>query len=167
MGGVISTTFLRLYGNAGIVVKGIIYVSSFWLMPVHYLSSEQRKETAEALRDDEAMMSMFSHAWTEKSTAAIVERVKTTMCRKTPLHVRLAAITATLPAHWRSDEVYADLPLLQITYAQAPEWDRQAERHLPGLVTERWEGVSVFLFMEDAGRFNEKVEKFLEENRLG
>ena len=37
---------------------------------------------------------------------------------------------------------------------------------LVGLITEKWEGVSVFLFMEDWDRFNARVEKFLKEHEL-
>jgi pimeloyl-ACP methyl ester carboxylesterase len=165
MGGCIATMFLRLYGEE--MVKGIVYVSSFWQMPAHYLTHDQRHGWAASLKDDENVMGLFESAWTGKSSQRIIDRVRETMCRLTPMHVRLGATTTdALPPHWRWDEVFARIPMLQITYKDAPEWDEQHRRHLPNLTTERWADVSVFLFMEDAEKFNERVERFLRDNQL-
>ena len=56
--------------------------------------------------------------------------------------------------------------MLHVTYAGASEWDEQSARHLPGLVVERWEGVSIFLHMDQPEKFDARMERFLEENRL-
>ena len=166
MGGFISTTVLRLLGEERI--KGIVYVSSFWFMPAHYLTTPQRSAWKENLVDDENFFSIFETGFTSAATPdAIVSRIRKTMVDETPLHVRLnAACTDSLPHQLRWDEVFAKTPMLHVTYSEAPAWDEQYRRHLPRLVTERREGVSVFLFMEEGQRFNERVERFLEENGL-
>ena len=165
MGGFISTMVLRLYGEQK--VKGIVYCSSFWLMPAHYLTVTQRHQWREALKDDESFFGIFNERWTSKSSKSMIERIRKTMCDETPLHVRLsAATTNSLPHHWRWDEVYAKTPMLHITSTNETDWYEQYRHHLPNLVTEKWEDVSIFLFMEEPERFNERVETFLKEHKL-
>jgi pimeloyl-ACP methyl ester carboxylesterase len=163
MGGVVATMILRMQGEER--VKGIVYVSSFWLMPVHYLSASQRAATKEALKADAIMWSMFEPSFVTSKTE-VVEQVRKVMVEETPQHVRLSICTDSLPQHWASAEVYAKTPMLHLTYAGAPEWDEQSSRHLPGLVVETWEGVSIFLHIDQPEKFNARVEEFLQENRL-
>lgn len=82
------------------------------------------------------------------------------------MHVRQGVFTDSLPHHWSSSEVYARTPMLHITYAGAAEWDEQSARHLPGLVVERWESVSIFLFLDRPEKFNARVAKFLNDNEF-
>ena len=163
MGGVVATMVLRILG--GEMVKGIVYVSSFWLMPVHYLTAAQRAATKEALKDDAVMWSMFEPSFAN-SRKEVMQKVRRVMLEETPLHVRLSICTDSVPHHWRWDEAYAKTPMLHVTYAGAPEWDEQSARHLPGLVVERWEGVSIFLHMDQPEKFDARMQRFLEENRL-
>ena len=165
MGGFISTMFLRLFGEEK--VRGITYVSSFWSMPAHYLTATQRRQWRDCLKNDEDFFAIFNQRWTSKSSPAMIKKMRKQMVDQTPLHVRLGAVTTdSLPHCWRSDEVYASTPMLHITSTNAPDWDEQHKQHLPNLVTEKWENVSIFLFMEDPERSNGRVEKFLEEYKL-
>lgn len=112
---------------------------------------------------------MFEGSFTEaKSKAETIAKVKKVMVDETPVHVRLSAgCTDTIPHHWRWEEVYGKIPMLHVTSIEAPEWDEQSTRHLPNLRVEKWEDVSFFLFMDNPGKFNARVEEFLDENHLG
>jgi pimeloyl-ACP methyl ester carboxylesterase len=165
LGGFIATMLLRHLGEER--VKGVLSVHSFWLMPAHYLTVAQRAGWREALKDDSNFWGMFASTFTHKSSRASIERIKKVMCDDTPLHVRLSsACTDTLPQHWRWEEVYAKTPMLHLTSTTAPEWDEQSRHHLPNLSVEKWEGVSIFLFMDEAERFNRRVEEFLQESGI-
>ena len=165
LGGFIATMLLRQLGEER--VKGVVYVHSFWLMPAHYLTVAQRASWREALADEGNFWGMFASTFTHKSSPASIERIKKVMCEDTPLHVRLSSgCTDTLPQHWRWEEVYAKTPMLHLTSTTAPEWDEQFRHHLPNLRVEKWEGVSIFLFLDEAERFNRRVEEFLQEKGL-
>ena len=165
LGGCIATMVLRLLGEER--VKGVVYVHSFWLMPAHYLTVAQRAGWREALKNEGTFWGMFESTFTHKSSPASIERIRKVMCEDTPLHVRLnSGCTDTLPQHWRREEVYAKTPMLHITSTTAPEWDEQSRHHLPNLRVDKWEGVSIFLFVDEAENFNRRVEEFLLENGL-
>jgi pimeloyl-ACP methyl ester carboxylesterase len=166
LGGFLATTLLRLLGEGR--VKGIVYVHSFWLIPSHYLTIPQRAAWREALKDDATFWSMFESSFSHaKSSDQTVETVRRVMVEETPLHVRLSSgCTNVLPPHWRWEEVFASTPMLHITSREAAEWDEQYLHHIPNLKTEKWDNVSIFLHMDAAERFNERVGRFLVENSL-
>lgn len=166
MAGVIATTLLRSLGEER--VKGIVFAHAFWLAPSHYLSASQRAAWHEGLKDNEAMWAMFAPGFsTSKAPFTTVARIKKVMTEDTQLHVRLSAgTTDSLPQHWRWEEVFTQTPMLHLTSVAAPEWDKQAERHLRRLRVEKWEGWSIFLFVDEGARFNSRVEAFLGENGL-
>ena len=150
-----------------IEVKGVVYVDSFWLSPSQYRTHDQRQAWGEMIKDDAYFFGYFEPGFTDKTSPAVREKIRSTMVEETPLHVRLGMVRSdALAPHWKWDEVYDGVPMLHHPVTGQEAWDEQHRRHFPRLVTEIWEGVSHFFFMEVPEKFNRRVERFLDENEL-
>jgi pimeloyl-ACP methyl ester carboxylesterase len=160
MGGPISEMLLR---RAPELVKGIVFVDSFFRTPQHYLTIKERKDLAERLRGDQ-FATFFAGGWTENSTKEEQEMV-TRVSMSTPEHVRISACTTnSIPHAYAGDEIY-NIPALQIGVSPEPV-DKLWHYHFPLLEVEVWSGLSHFLFLEQPERLNATVESFLERYRL-
>jgi pimeloyl-ACP methyl ester carboxylesterase len=160
MGGPISEMLLR---RAPDLVKGIVFVDSFFRPPEHYLTIKERKDLAKRLEGDQ-FATFFAKGWTENSTKEQREMV-TRVSMSTPEHVRIsAATTNSIPHAYAGDEIY-NIPAIQIGVS-LEQVDKLWHYHFPRLELEVWPGLSHFLFMEQPERLNATVESFLERYRL-
>jgi len=99
--------------------------------------------------------------------AAMREKIKTAMLR-TPQFVAASEMEATLdPELWKPDTI--KVPVLMIL-AKQPFWNEEYEQFVRGIVPDldyqTWEGVSHFLMMEQAAKFNATLIAFLEKHEL-
>lgn len=162
MGGPVTTTFLRLFTN---MVKGIVYVDSFFLLPEHYKTLLELEDVRKSFADDafhEPWVRMICTGATDEVTAKVVQRMTST-----PKRVRLSAVgTHSRPHAWRWDEVY-EIPALHIA-TMFKEMDGYWMHHIPRieLQEEEWRGCSHFPFLDRPERFNEVVEGWIKEKGL-
>lgn len=162
MGGPITTTFLRLFPD---MIKGIVYVDSFFLVPETYLTNLELEPVRERTADDaiqEPWVRMICTGSTDEVKARVVKRMLST-----PKHVRVSAVgTQSRPHAFRWSEVY-DIPALHIaTFFK--EMDGYWKHHMPRieLQAEEWRGCSHFPFLDRPERFNEVVEEWIKEKGL-
>jgi pimeloyl-ACP methyl ester carboxylesterase len=99
--------------------------------------------------------------------AALREKIKVTMLR-TPQYVAASEFDSTLdPELWKPDKI--TVPVLMILAKQLA-WSAEYEQFVHGIVPDldyqTWEGVSHFLMMEKAEKFNSAVVAFLETHQL-
>lgn len=158
MGGPVSTMVLRLFPH---VVRGIIYVDSFFHSPETYMSGVERRELAKKLQSDNDFGAMINNSyWTERTTPETRTKIKETMMATNP-YVRINAVTTdSLPHAFRFEEVY-HVPALLIATPERASIDPHWLHHIPELKISVWEDHGHFLFMEDRERFATEVEEFL------
>ncbi|KAJ9602164.1 hypothetical protein H2200_013284 [Cladophialophora chaetospira] len=162
MGGPVSTMILRLFPAK---VIGIIYVDSFFNLPEHYLTDVERKELAIRHSDDAKFEALIHVFFSPHTTEAVRKHILTVMTT-TAKHVRCnATTTSCLPHALRYDNVF-QIPALHLVTPMFADIDKHWLHHLPMLQTEIWTGYGHFLFMEDAPRFNDRVETFLKAHKL-
>lgn len=162
MGGPISTTVLRLFPD---LVKGIVYVESFFRLPEHYLTNLEL-EAVRARTSSDSAFEPWVRGILTNATPSVIETVINRML-STPIHVRISATsTESRPHAFQYDEVY-DIPALHIGTFFAkmdPFW----KFHMPQieLQEEQWRDCSHFPFLDQPERFNEAVAKWIEEKGL-
>lgn len=162
MGGLVSTTLLRLFPA---LVKGVLYVDSFFWLPEHYMSNLELAGVRERNASDDFFRPWVRAACTG-STDEVAEKVLKRML-STPKHVRVSATgTESRPPVFRYDEVY-DIPALQIG-TMFKEMDPFWKHHLPRieLQEDEWKDCTHFPFLDQPERFNKAVEKWIEERGL-
>jgi pimeloyl-ACP methyl ester carboxylesterase len=99
--------------------------------------------------------------------AALRDKIKAAMMR-TPQYVAASEFESTLDdTLWKPDKI--NVPVLMIL-AKQPAWSAEYEQFVRGIVPDLdyqvWEGVSHFLMMEKAEKFNSAVVAFLEKHHL-
>lgn len=169
LGGPIATMFLRLFGapsstravENAVVVAGIVYVDSFLHLPESYLNAEERKGLGQARLNDEKFIADINTLFTSDTSENIRETVLRTMLA-TPKHVRAVAVTSmTQPHALGYNEVYEQVPAINIVAPNCTPVDRHWFHHLPLLKVKKMTGVSHWLFLEKPEEFNQEVENFL------
>lgn len=164
MGGQMALMLLRLWPE---LVAGIVFVDSFFRNPQHYMTLAELADSRTQFADD-----AFFERWARGTCAGlseegVVERVAARMTR-TPRHVRVSCIGTTERPHaWRWDEVFGDVPALQVATVFKdvdPFW----RHHMPQLevLKEGWEDCGHFLFLDRPERFNQVVGQWMRETRL-
>lgn len=162
MGGPVSTMVLRLFPAK---IKGIIYVDSFFHLPEHYLTDQDRKQLAIRHSDDAKFEALIRTFFTDNTTDAVQKHILTVMTT-TAKHVRCnATTTSSLPYALHYRDVF-QVPALHIVAPMFADIDKHWLHHLPKLEAEIWPENGHFLFMENASRFNDRVESFLLEKSL-
>lgn len=167
LGGPIATMVLRLFGYSSstravgnVVVAGIIYVDSFLHLPESYLNAEERKRLGQARLNDEKFIADINTLFTSDTSENIRETVLRTMLA-TPKHVRAVAVTSmTQPHALGYNEVYEQVPAINIIAPNCAPIDRHWFHHLPLLKVKEMTGVSHWLFLEKPEEFNQEVENF-------
>lgn len=163
MGGPVTTTLTRLFPD---LIKGIIYVDSFFRLPEDYFTSVELADVRQRNSSNEKfegfvrwMLSVCS----QDVTAKVVQRMLST-----PKHVRVSATgTPSRPPAFRYDEVY-DIAALHISTVFASQIDPFWRHHFPQmeLRVDEWKDCSHFPFMDQPERFNETVEEWIKEKGL-
>jgi pimeloyl-ACP methyl ester carboxylesterase len=95
------------------------------------------------------------------------EEIKAAMI-SAPQHVMVGAMDAMMDeAIWKEDKINA--PTLAVM-AKQPQWNAEYEKFVrelvPGIDYQLWEGVSHFLMMDEAQKFNDTVLAFMKKNKL-
>jgi pimeloyl-ACP methyl ester carboxylesterase len=164
MGTPVMRQFYRKYPNktlALVIVDGS-------LRP--FGDPEQMKRFMEPLRGPnykehaERMIGFIAQGVKDKNH---LEEIRATMM-STPQHVMASAFDAMLDeAIWKEDKINA--PTLAVM-AKQPQWNAEYEKFVrelvPGIDYQVWEGVSHFLMMDEAKKFNDTVLAFLKKNKL-
>lgn len=159
MGGPVTTMLLRLHPE---LVKGIIYVDSFFRLPESYLTNEELASVRERNKSDEKFAG-FIRWMMSSSTQDVQDKVVHRMV-STPVHVRISATgTTTRPHHFRYDEIY-NIPALHMGTV-FKEMDPFWKHHMPQIVLEeeKWKDCGHFVFLDQPERFNEAVEGWIRE----
>ena len=161
MGGPKSTMLLRLFPE---LVKAILYVDSGLAYPEQYMNHVELAEIARQRADDDNFRGMIE--WMQaKGDKEVLQTVLRRML-STPKHVRVSCVsTREHPHAWRWDEVY-DIPALHIGTVFVFGSNEYWKHHIPRLEVDAWTECAHFPFMEQPERFNERVVKFIEDNRL-
>lgn len=159
MGGTVTTMLLRLHPE---LVKGIVYVDSFLHSPLDYLSERDRKAVGETFANDAHFEAWVRTAFAGPSDA-VLERIVECMLG-TPTHVRVSCINLRSRPHvLRYDEIFR-VPAVQLGTVYA-EMDPFWKHHLPliELQENAWKGCSHFIFLDQAERFNQMVERWIKD----
>ncbi|KAH8701904.1 Alpha/Beta hydrolase protein [Talaromyces proteolyticus] len=178
MGGPIATMFLRLFAPCpaaavdapslqnSVIIAGIVYVDSFLHLPESYMTLQQRQSLGKSLEDDDAFIAKVNRLFTSDTGETVRETVLRTMLA-TPKHVRARATTSKVIPHAMAyDEVYGQVPAINIVAPSCPPAHGHWFHHLPLLKIKKMTGVSHWLFLEKPEQFNMEVEGFLRDNNL-
>lgn len=167
MGEPVSLTFLRLFPAK---VKALVSVDGFLpAVPKNEQERAKRKSDAEAYGNEyrkesnpEATAKMIDSMFTDRTTAVQRDEIRTKMLAA-PRHVRVSAMAGMVALEPPTAAEKYGIPSLFIV-AGRPErkgYDARVRALFPGAAYEEWAGYGHFLMMEDAPRFNARLEKFL------
>jgi pimeloyl-ACP methyl ester carboxylesterase len=164
MGAPVIRQFYRKYPNktlALVIVDGSLR---------QFANPEQMKQFLDPLRGPnykeqaERMIGFIAQNVKDKKD---LEEIKATML-STPQHVMVGAFDAMLDETiWKQDKINA--PALAVM-AKQPQWNAEYEQFVrdlvPGIDYQTWDGVSHFLMMDEAQKFNDTVLAFLKKKKL-
>ena len=170
MGGPVVLTFLRLFPAK---TSSLVLVDAFIPPPPKSVEDEAKSKAQmepflagfEKPDYKETMTKMITSMYSAKTTPAMRAEITAKMTA-TPQHVVVGAMRGmfSMP-NVKAGETY-DLPVLVIMNANParPGYEERLRKMFPKLRGyEPWDGVGHFLMMEDPGRFNTALAKFLDQ----